>query len=114
MAIAGLHLRQIAQAGTGGPTATAGFLRIGGVNHDAAPVTAPSLVPTPIYAKGAVNLSEATPWIRAALPSEVGLNGEEPTLDIRDLLSLLDGLHFEPKTAVQATVRLLTIGLTVT
>ena len=37
-AIAGVHLKQIAQAGTDGPDATAGFLRMGGVNHDAAPV----------------------------------------------------------------------------
>ena len=36
-AIAGVHLKQIAQAGTTGPQATAGFLRIGGVNHDARP-----------------------------------------------------------------------------
>ncbi|MFT7191336.1 MAG: hypothetical protein ACI9AQ_001905 [Dinoroseobacter sp.] len=72
-AIAGVHLKQIAQAGTGGPTATAGFLRIGGVNHDAAAVTVPTLAPTPVYASWAVNPSDAAPWTSASLPSEVGI-----------------------------------------
>jgi hypothetical protein len=72
-AIAGVHLKQIAQAGTGGPTATAGFLRIGGVNHDAGAVTVPSVVPTQLYSTWAVNPSDAAPWTSATLPSEVGI-----------------------------------------
>jgi hypothetical protein len=72
-AIAGLHLKQIAQAGTDGPDATAGFLRMGGVNHDAAPVTVPSLAPTPVYSSWAINPADSTPWSDLTLPAEVGI-----------------------------------------
>ena len=72
-AIAGLHLKQIAQAGTDGPDATAGFLRIGGVNHDAVPVTVPSLAPTPVYSSWALNPADASPWSDLTLPTEVGI-----------------------------------------
>ena len=72
-AIAGVHLKQIAQAGTGGPTATAGFLRIGGVNHDAGAVTVPSVAPTPVYSSWALNPVGAAAWTSATLPSEVGI-----------------------------------------
>lgn len=72
-AIAGVHLKQIAQAGTDGPDATAGFLRMGGVNHDAAPVTVPSLAPVPVYSSWAVNPVDASPWSDLTLPNEVGI-----------------------------------------
>ena len=64
---------QIAQAGTDGPDATAGFLRMGGVNHDAAPVTVPSLAPVPVYSSWAVNPVDASPWSDLTLPNEVGI-----------------------------------------
>jgi hypothetical protein len=41
--------------------------------------------------------------------ADVGLDGEEAALDIRDLRSLLEGLRLVRRTAVQTTVRLLTI-----
>lgn len=72
-AIAGVHLKQIAQAGTVGPDATAGFLRIGGVNHDAAPETVPDLAPKPVYSSWAVNPVDASPWSDLTLPNEVGI-----------------------------------------
>ena len=72
-AIAGLHLKQIAQAGTDGPQATAGFLRMGGVNHDAAPVTVPTLAPTPAWSSWALNPADGSPWSSATLPAEVGI-----------------------------------------
>lgn len=72
-AIAGVHLKQIAQAGTVGPDATAGFLRIGGVNHDAAPETVPDLAPKPVYSSWAVNPVDASPWDAMTLPNEVGI-----------------------------------------
>jgi len=72
-AIAGVHLKQIAQAGTDGPDATAGFLRIGGVNHDATPETVPDLAPKPVYSSWAVNPVDASPWSDLTLPNEVGI-----------------------------------------
>lgn len=72
-AIAGLHLKQIAQAGTDGPQATAGFLRMGGVNHDAGAVTVTVLAPTPVYSSWAVNPADASPWSDLSLPTEVGI-----------------------------------------
>ena len=72
-AIAGVHLKQIAQAGTVGPDATAGFLRIGGVNHDATPETVPNLAPKPVYSSWAVNPADASPWSDLTLPNEVGI-----------------------------------------
>lgn len=72
-AIAGVHLKQIAQAGTDGPDATAGFLRMGGVNHDAAPVTVPSLAPVPVYSSWEVNPVDASPWSDLTLPNEIGI-----------------------------------------
>ena len=72
-AIAGVHLKQIAQAGTDGPDATAGFLRMGGVNHDAASVTVPSLAPVPVYSSWTINPADANPWSDLTLPNEVGI-----------------------------------------
>ena len=72
-AIAGVHLKQIAQAGTDGPNATAGFLRIGGVNYDATPQTVPDLAPKPVYSSWAVNPVDANPWSDLTLPNEVGI-----------------------------------------
>ena len=72
-AIAGVHLKQIAQAGTAGPDAAAGFLRIGGVNYDADAVTVPSLAPTPLYSSWALNPVDASPWSDTTLPAEVGI-----------------------------------------
>jgi hypothetical protein len=72
-AIAGIPLKQIAQAGTNGPEATAGFLRMGGVNHDASPVTVPSLAPQPVYSSWTLNPVDASPWSDLTLPGEVGI-----------------------------------------
>ena len=72
-AIAGVHLKQIAQAGTDGPPATAGFLRMGGVNHDAPAVAVPTLAPKPVYSSWAVNPADASPWSDLTLPTEVGI-----------------------------------------
>jgi hypothetical protein len=72
-AIAGVHLKQIAQGGTDGPDAIAGFLRIGGVNHDATPETVPDLAPKPVYSSWAVNPVDASPWDASTLPTEVGI-----------------------------------------
>lgn len=72
-AIAGVHLKQIAQAGTDGPDATAGFLRIGGVNHDATPLTVPVLAPKAIYSSWAVNPADSIAWTSLTLPGEVGI-----------------------------------------
>jgi len=72
-AIAGVHIKQIAQAGSDGPQATAGFLRMGGVNHDATPVTVPDLAPIPVYSSWAVNPADASPWSDLTLPTEVGI-----------------------------------------
>jgi hypothetical protein len=72
-AIAGLHLKQIAQAGTEGPGATAGFLRMGGVNHDAPGVTVPTVAPRPVYSSWSANPVDASPWTSLTLPTEVGI-----------------------------------------
>lgn len=71
--IAGVHLKQIAQGGTDGPDATAGFLRLGGVNHDAPPVSVPGLAPVPVYSSWATNPADGSPWDTASLPAEVGI-----------------------------------------
>ncbi len=72
-AIAALHLKQIAQSGTDGPEATAGFLRIAGVDHDATPVSVPTLAPKPVYSTWATNPVDDSAWTSATLPSEVGI-----------------------------------------
>ena len=72
-AIAGVHVKQIAQAGTDGPEASAGFLRIGGVDHDATPVTVPTLAPKAVYSTWEVNPVDDSAWTSATLPSEVGI-----------------------------------------
>ncbi len=72
-AIAGLHIKQIAQAGTQGPQATAGFLRIGGISHDAAPVTVPVVAPVSVYSSWALNPADGSLWNSATLPAEVGI-----------------------------------------
>jgi len=72
-AIAGVHLKQIAQAGTDGPDATAGFLRIAGTNHDAAPEAVPVLAPKAVYSSWALNPVDASPWTDLTLPGEVGI-----------------------------------------
>ncbi len=43
--------------------------------------------------------------------ADVGLEGEEAALDIRDLRSLLDCIRFVRRTAVQTVVRLLTTAV---
>tara|TARA_R110002096_G_scaffold9455_6_gene37355 strand:+ start:1742 stop:2032 length:291 start_codon:yes stop_codon:yes gene_type:complete len=43
--------------------------------------------------------------------ADVGLEGQDAALDIRDLRSLLDCLRFVRRTAVQTTVHLITTGL---
>ena len=72
-AIAGVHLKQIAQAGSDGPQATAGFLRMGGVNHDAAPVSVPVLAPAVVFSSWSVNPADGSPWTDLTLPGEVGI-----------------------------------------
>ncbi|MDG1130877.1 MAG: FscB [Paracoccaceae bacterium] len=73
-AIACVHIKQIAQGGTTGPQATAGFLRMGGVNHDAPALPVPTLAPKPVYSSWAVNPSNSTPWTSATLPGEAGIH----------------------------------------
>ena len=72
-AIAGVHLKQISQAGAVGPAATAGFLRMDGVNHDAPAVTVPMLAPTPVYSSWPLNPADDSPWSILTLPTEVGI-----------------------------------------
>ncbi len=43
--------------------------------------------------------------------ADVGLDGNEAALDIRDLRSLLASIRFVRRTAVQTTVHLITTGL---
>ena len=43
--------------------------------------------------------------------ADVGLDGTDAALDIRDLRSLLDCVRFVRRTAVQTTVHLITTGL---
>ena len=42
---------------------------------------------------------------------EVGLQGEDAALDIRDLRSLIECIRFVRRTAVQTAVRLITTGI---
>lgn len=43
--------------------------------------------------------------------ADVGLDGREAALDIRDLRALLDAVRFVRRTAVQSAVHLITTGL---
>jgi hypothetical protein len=43
--------------------------------------------------------------------ADVGLDGKEAALDIRDLRALLDAIRFVRRTAVQSAVQLLTTGI---
>jgi hypothetical protein len=43
--------------------------------------------------------------------ADVGLDGKDAALDIRDLRSLLECLRFVRRTAVQTTVRVITTGI---
>jgi len=70
--IAGVHIKQVAQAGTSGPDALAGFLRMGGISYDASPVSLPLLAPGAVYSSWALNPANASPWSSASLPVEVG------------------------------------------
>lgn len=72
-AIAALHLKQIAQAGTSGPMGATGFLRIGGVDYDALPGAPSPDVPTPLYSSWASNPGDGSGWSSATLPAEVGI-----------------------------------------
>ena len=47
--IAGVHVKKTAQLGAAGPTGLASFLRMGGVDYDAAPVTPEDIAPTTPY-----------------------------------------------------------------
>ena len=42
---------------------------------------------------------------------DVGLDGDDATVDIRDLRSLLGSLRLTKRTAVQTTLRLITTGI---
>ena len=71
--IAGVHVKQLAQLGTAGPTGIAGFLRIGGVDYDASPGTPSPDMASPVYSTWDVNPADSTPWTTAALPTEAGI-----------------------------------------
>jgi hypothetical protein len=43
--------------------------------------------------------------------ADVGLDGKEAALDIRDLRSLIECMRFVRRTAVQTAVRLITTGI---
>ena len=43
--------------------------------------------------------------------ADVGLDGREAAMDVRDLRALLDCIRFIRRTAVQTTVHLITTGL---
>lgn len=43
--------------------------------------------------------------------ADVGLDGEEAALDVRDLRSLIECMRFVRRTAVQTAVRLITTGI---
>ena len=43
--------------------------------------------------------------------ADVGLDGREAALDIRDLRALLDAVRFVRRTAVQSAVHLITTGM---
>jgi len=43
--------------------------------------------------------------------ADVGLDGEEAKLDIRDLRSLLEGIRLVRRTAMQTAVRMITTGV---
>jgi hypothetical protein len=43
--------------------------------------------------------------------ADVGLDGKEAALDIRDLPALLDAIRFVRRTAVQSAVQLITTGI---
>lgn len=75
---------------------------------------------TPLKDKGTLRMPQAefeALMLRAAKAgarqalADVGLDGKEAALDIRDLRSLLDCVRFVRRTAVQTTVHLITTGL---
>ena len=68
-----MHVKQLAQLGTAGPTGIAGFLRMGGVDYDAAPGTPSADLPSPVYSSWDVNPADSTSWTAATLPAEVGI-----------------------------------------
>lgn len=72
-AIAAVHIKQLTQAGTSGPQATAGFLRIGSANHDAPAAPVPQLAPRRIYSTWVQNPGTNALWTSATLPNEVGV-----------------------------------------
>ena len=71
--IAGVHVKQVAQGGTTGPASTADFLRIGGVNYDAAVAPVSTILPEPVYASWALNPADSSAWTDLTLPTEVGI-----------------------------------------
>ena len=46
--------------------------------------------------------------------ADVGLDGKEAALDIRDLRALLEGIRLMRRTAAQTIIRMLTAGLILT
>lgn len=72
-AIAGVHVKQIAQQGSAGPTGVAGFLRISSTNYDATAGTPSEEAPTALYSSWATNPATSDPWSAATLPSEAGI-----------------------------------------
>lgn len=72
-AIAGVHLKAVAQAGTSGPGSLAGSLRLGGVDHDAAAVALSQESPETVIFSWDQDPGTGTAWTDAALPDEIGL-----------------------------------------
>lgn len=67
--IAGVHVKQLAQLGTAGPTGMARFLRIEGLDYDASPGMPSADMPSPVYSIWDVNPADSTPWTTAAPPT---------------------------------------------
>ncbi|WP_296761771.1 FscB [Sediminimonas sp.] len=72
-AIAGLHLKAIAQAGTSGPGSLAGSLRLGGVDHDAAALAVAVDKPETAIFSWDQNPGTGAAWSETALPDEIGV-----------------------------------------
>ncbi|MEI4196582.1 FscB [Roseovarius sp. E0-M6] len=72
-AIAAVHIKAVAQAGTSGPGSLAGFLRIGGVDHDASAAALSSAVPEQVIFSWPQNPGDGAVWTDATLPAEIGL-----------------------------------------
>ncbi|WP_246059232.1 DUF6127 family protein [Shimia litoralis] len=87
----------------------------GAVSTPSAPISAPTSAPAQAMQISPIELEAmltraAQQGAKQAL-ADVGLEGKDAALDIRDLRSLLDCVRFVRRTAVQTTVHLITTGL---